>query len=234
MPKQLKEQLAVQTYSAVPRRQSAPQYRQPYSTNIQQTRKPPNQQRQTADVYDEEDEEDDDDLYPQRSRSSVVVRRPYQPIARQTDTEPEPPEGKKQKNWLFSVSLVVSIMLAGWLLFSMLGSWIHTKMDDFTYGFPRTYQVDQDVGHFGRVSHFLCLNLNGEIEVLETQKGHPEVAKIYVVVVLPQDQAGLPVTISFQDINADGKLDALVHYGSTEIPLYNNGTTFQSQPPAPK
>src|SRR5207245_1375564 len=88
--------------------------------------------------------------------------------------------------------------------------------------------------HYGRISHFLCVNLNGEIELIETQKGHPEVAKIYVVVVLPQDQAGLPVTISFQDINADGKLDALVHYGSTEIPLYNNCTTFQSQPQAAK
>ena len=104
-------------------------------------------------------------------------------------------------------------------------------LDDFTYGYPRTYQLDQDVGHFGRVSHFLCLNLNGEIEMIETQKGHPEVAKIYVVMVLPADQASVPVTISFQNIKGYGSVDAIIHYGSTEIPLYNNGTTFQSQPP---
>ena len=36
--------------------------------------------------------------------------------------------------------------------------------------------------------------------MIETQKGHPEAAKIYVVVVLPQDQARLPVTITFQDM----------------------------------
>ena len=148
--------------------------------------------------------------------------------------EQAPPPAKNRKHWLFSVGLVISIMLVGWLLFSMLGSWIQSKIDDFTYGYPRTSQVDQDVGHYGRVSHFLCVNLNGEVELIETQKSHPEVAKIYVVVVLPQDQARTPVTLTFQDINADGKLDALVHFGSTEIPLYNNGTTFQSQPPVTK
>ena len=226
-----REQIAQQHYHPVPQRQSAPPYQIGQKTYTQRQNQPVRQQT-AADVYDED--EDDDDLYPQRSRSSVVVRRPYPSIARQTDTEPEPTEGKKQKHWLFSVGLVLSIMLVGWLLFSMLGSWIQSKIDDFTYGYPRTYQVDQDVGHYGRVSHFLCVNLNGEIELIETQKGHPEAAKIYVVVVLPQDQARLPVTITFQNIKGYGSVDAIVHYGTTEIPLFNNGTTFQNVAPANK
>jgi hypothetical protein len=114
-------------------------------------------------------------------------------------------------------------MLVGWVLISLLGKVWQTKMDDWTYGNPRTYQTDQDVGHDGRVSHFICLNLNGEIEVIEMQKGHPEASKIYIVTVLPADQASVPATIGFQDINGDGKIDALVHYANTEIPLYNMG-----------
>jgi hypothetical protein len=164
-----------------------------------------------------------------------VMQRNFQrtPISYTDASQPQQqaPPAKNRKHWLFYVSLVVCIMLAGWLLFSMLGSWIQSKIDDFTYGYPRTYQVDQDVGHDGRVSHFLCLNLNGEIEVIETQQGHPEASKIYPIVTLPHDQASVPVTISFQNIKGYGSLDAIVHYGTAEIPLYNNGTTFQSQPP---
>ena len=125
-------------------------------------------------------------------------------------------------------------MLVGWIAFTALDGIIQQKRDDLLYGNPRIFQIDANVGHNGRVSHFIAVNLNGYIEIFETQRGHPEAAKIYVVVVLPQDQARLPGTLSFQDINGDGKLDALVHFGSTEIPLYNNGTTFQNVPPAPK
>src|SRR5437867_4007765 len=74
-------------------RQSAPQYQIGQKTYTQ--RRLPVQPQ----VADNVDEDEDDDLYPQRSRSSVVVRHPYQPLARQTDPEPEPPEAKKQKPW---------------------------------------------------------------------------------------------------------------------------------------
>src|SRR5437763_2885393 len=84
--------------SPVPQRQSALQYHVGQRTYTQR-QKPLVQPQTTADVY--EVDEDDDDLYPQRSRSSVVIRRPYPSLARQTDTEPELPEEKKQRSWLF-------------------------------------------------------------------------------------------------------------------------------------
>ena len=126
------------------------------------------------------------------------------------------------------------VMILGWTGLNALGSWIHDRQDDLTYGYPRTYQTDANVGHYGRVSHFLCLNLHGEIQVIELQKGHPEASKVYVIMLLPADQDHVPVTISFEDIRGSGKLDALVHVGNTEIPMYNNGTSFQSQPPTSK
>ena len=226
-----REQLVQQRYRPVPRRQSA----QPPPSPRHVAKLPRPVHQQTADDCADEDEEEAAEttrrMYPVMQRNFQRTPISY-PDASQRQEQASP--GKNRKHWLFSVSLVVSIMLAGWLLFSMLGSWIQSKIDDFTYGYPRTYQVDQDVGHFGRVSHFLCLNLNGEIEMIETQKGHPEVAKSYIVTALPEDQARLPVTLSFQNIKGYGSIDAIVHYGTAEIPLYNNGTTFQSQPPATK
>jgi hypothetical protein len=227
-----REKIAQQQYRPVPPRQSA----QPLTSSRQVAKLPRPVQRQTEEDFPDEDEEQEGEtnrrMYPVMQRNFQRTPLYYTDASQEQQQAPLP--AKKRKHWLFYVGLVVSIMLAGWLLFSMLGSWIQSKIDDFTYGYPRTYQLDQDVGHFGRVSHFLCINLNGEIEIIETQKGHPEVAKIYVVVVLPQDQARLPVTLSFQNIKGYGSLDAIVHYGSAEIPLYNNGTTFQNQPPANK
>src|SRR5437868_3173663 len=106
-----------QQASPIPPRRSAPPYHVGQRTYTQRQNQPVRQQT-TADVYDED--EDDEDLYPQRSRSSVVVRRPSPSLARQTDTEPEPPEGKKQRSWLFSAGLLLLIMLFGWLLFNIL------------------------------------------------------------------------------------------------------------------
>ncbi|SRR6266568_888081 len=175
-----------------------------------------------------DDIEDGDYGHPTRMPTSA--RRYNVPLLRTRQEEAPPPE-KRRIHPLIWVGLALCIMMIGWVAFNGLSSWIHDRQDDLTYGYPRTYQTDANVGHFGRVSHFICLNLHGEIQVIELQQRHPEAAKIYAVIVLPADQDRVPVTISFQDINGDNKIDALVHVGGTEIPLYNNGVTFQSQPP---
>src|SRR5205085_7084795 len=139
-----------------------------------------------------------------------VMQRDYRkaPLSYDYD-EVDDHKQKSRNHWVFYAGIIFTIMLVGWLLFTALAGFIQTKMNDITYGTPRTYQVDQDVGHYGRLSHFICLNLNGYVEVIETQKGHPEASKIYPIVSLPEDQASVPITITFQDINGDGKLDAL-------------------------
>jgi hypothetical protein len=174
------------------------------------------------------DLERDDNTYtqlPARTSPRSAIR--YRPMA----TTQEQSMPGKRVHWLVFVGLAMFIMIMGWIVLTAIGSWWQTKMDDMRYGFPRTFQTDASVGHNARVSHFICLNLQGEVEVIETQKGHPDASKIYRVVVLPQDQDHVPVTISFQDINGDGKVDGLVLVGGSEIPMYNNGTGFQSQPP---
>jgi hypothetical protein len=216
----MREQIA--TYTAIPKRaQAQAQY-------PQQGRAARPAPTTSDDVYGEDGD------YQQPTRMGTSARRYQQLPMTQQNQLPPPDAEKKHIHWLVWVGIALFIMIAGWTGLNALGSFIHDRQDDLTYGYPRTYQTDANVGHYGRVSHFICLNLHGEIEVIETQPGHPEASKIYTVMVLPTDQDRVPVTITFEDINGDGKLDALVHIGSTEIPMYNNGTTFQSQPPASK
>ena len=195
--------------------------------------------------------EEDESYYPVRPSSSAIRYTPTQdqviqqgnkrivihhglPPGRQ---QPPPqvqtePVTKERKHWLFWLGCIFCIMLLGWTVLSMLSGFLQQKRDDLLYGNPRTYQTDAIVGHYGRVSHFVAVNLDGYIEIFETQRGHPEAAKIYTPTALlinPTD----PVILSFQDVNGDGKPDMIIIAPSFQEVLFNNGTSFQSQPPAP-
>jgi hypothetical protein len=137
---------------------------------------------------------------------------------------------KQRYHWLYWVGLCFCTMLLGWLLLTALSGWIQQKRDDITYQNPRIFQIDANVGHYGRVSHFVALNLHGYIEIFEIQERHPEVAKIYTPTALlinPTD----PVILSFQDVTGRGKLDMIITAPSFQEVMFNNGTSFQSQPP---
>src|SRR5437879_74489 len=123
-----REQLVQQHYRPVPRRQSA----QPFTSPRTVAKLPRPVQRQTEDDFSDEDEEEEAET---TRRMYPVMQRNFQrtPISYPDASQPQEHAlpAKNRKHWLFYVSLVVSIMLAGWLLFSMLGSWIQSKIDDF-------------------------------------------------------------------------------------------------------
>ncbi len=154
----------------------------------------------------------------------------YRPTTQQQQTKP-----RKRMHWLVYVGLAMFIMIFGWVLLSMIGSWWQTTLDDWHFGRPRTFQIDQNVGHFGFTSHFVALNLNGKIEVIETEPQNPnqqQSTHMYIAAILATDQNLQPVTLKFEDLTGNGKLDMLVFVGSTlQVPFYNNGTSFQNQPP---
>jgi hypothetical protein len=196
-----------------------------------------------------DDLEEDESYYPVRAPSSAIrytttqdqviqqgnkriiihqgLPSGRQPLLQQVQTEPVTTQ---RKHWLFWVGLVFCIMLLGWTVLSLLSGFLQHKRDDLLYGNPRTFQIDANVGHYGRVSHFTAINLDGYIEIFETQRGHPEASKIYTPTALlinPTD----PVTLSFQDVTGNGKLDMIITAPSFQEVMFNNGTTFQSQPP---
>ncbi len=123
-------------------------------------------------------------------------------------------------------------MLALWVLGTMLVTFIGHKIDDMTYGYPRTYQVDAVVDHnndsSANPSHFIFINLNRRVEVIETPAGDPTKMKVYIVATLFNDgDEYTPVTGYFKDVNGDGKPDMIIKIQDSRIVFINTGDGFR-------
>jgi hypothetical protein len=131
---------------------------------------------------------------------------------------------------MFFVGLAMSIMVIGWVALSAFGAWWQTRQDDWKYGTPRTSQVDQFVGHGDspdHPNHFIAVNTGGMIEVVELNVIAPKNDHVYPITIAIDPF--IPVSLSFQDMNHDGKIDMLVTIGEANpytVILLNNGTQF--------
>src|SRR5439155_305395 len=70
----------------------------------------------------------------------------------------------------------------GWVLLTMVANWWQVTRDDWHYGRPRTFQVDMVVGHNDSAtnpSHFIAINLQRHIEIIELPGVDSSRAKIY-------------------------------------------------------
>ncbi len=139
-------------------------------------------------------------------------------------------------HWLvvFGLSMLVTLVL--WVLGSLALSLVHAKWDEMTYGYPRTFQIDAVVGHNNdspeRPSHFIALNLNRRVEIIELPAGDPTRARVYVVLTLLGDGQELtPVTLSFRDVTGDGKPDMLIHIQGQIVVYLNENGQFRPQRP---
>src|SRR6266568_232999 len=167
-----------------------------------------------------QDIEDDDAVYPTRPPSSAIrYTRPRQEIYtdgnRRIVVHHEPPP-KKRSHWMLYLGIVFFVMIFGWIAITALGVWWQGKQDDWKYGNPRTSQADQFVGHgdsSDHPDHFIAVNTGGMIEVIEMNVISPKNDHIYPITSTTNPYT--PVTISFQDVNHDGKIDMLVTIGDT-------------------
>jgi hypothetical protein len=129
------------------------------------------------------------------------------------------------------VGVVFTIVL--FMSLSVLGSWWHTYQDDLHYGRPRTFQLDAVVGHGDSAinkTHFIFLNLNRHVEIIEIPGGDATHMRVYMGPVLFGDGQDLtPVTGEIRDVNGDGKPDLIVHILNEQIVFLNDGTTFKPQ-----
>jgi hypothetical protein len=144
-----------------------------------------------------------------------------------------PPPKKQRTHWALILGLGMVLMLLVFFGFSLLMAWWTDHQLDSTYGFPRTYQTDQVVGHQDSTdhpSHFIFLNLNGHVLIIELPAGDSSHAKMYQGPTLITDNASsVPVTGEFKDVNGDGKIDMIVHIGDQRIIYLNDGTQFKLQ-----
>lgn len=129
------------------------------------------------------------------------------------------------------VGMIITIILI--MSFSMLSSWWTTYQNDLHYGRPRTFQMDAVVGHNDSPSnptHFIFMNLNRHVEIIEIPGGDPTRTRIFLGPVLYGDGQDLtPVTGEIRDINGDGKPDLIVHIQDQQVIFLNDGTTFHPQ-----
>jgi hypothetical protein len=142
---------------------------------------------------------------------------------------------EKRYHWLVFVGLAMIVMLIGWFAFSALGNWWQTTLDDWHYGRPRTFQTDAVVGHNDsptNPSHFVAINLNRHILIIELPGGDASKAKIYVgPILIGQGQELTPVTLTFKDVNGDGLLDMVINVQDSHFVFINEKGGFRPARP---
>lgn len=144
--------------------------------------------------------------------------------------------GGTHLHWLFYVGVSMLVMVVAWFAFSSLMSWWQVTQDDWHYGRPRTYQTDFVVGHnhdsSTNPSHFIAINLNRHIQIIEFPAGDSSKAKIYVgPVLIGQGQDLAVATLAFKDVNGDGKLDMIVSVQSSRFIFINENDAFRPARP---
>ncbi len=187
-----------------------------------------------AHSYVEMDEEGQDVYTRPQTRTSA--RRydlaPYRHGRGEQRTEELPRQGKHP---LFYIGICLVIMVVFLTAYTLIPPALQKWSDERTYGYPRTFQTDANVGH-GGTEHFLALNNHGTIEVLEipTNPSPTNQPRLYIIVRLSSQGADLiPATLFFPDVNGDGKPDLQVTVLDGANPsvwvLFNNGTIFVSK-----
>ena|SRR5579859_3381356 len=176
----------------------------------------------SADVVEMLDEEDIA-VWRRGDEQTRTHAPPTGPVAPQPEgvTEASPLKGKKftspkrhrQTHPLLYLGLGMLAMLFFWTVLSLLFGWVTLLLDDLHYGRPRTFQADAWVGHneqTGIPSHFIAINLNRHIEIIEIAGGDPAHTHIFSGPQLYGAADDLvPVTLRFADLNSDHHPDMI-------------------------
>jgi len=185
----------------------------------------------------EYDLEEDDSYYVTRQPTSAVrytqpKQQVYQQGNRRIVIHNEPPPNRHM-HWSLILGLGMILALLLWMAASETLAWWSNHQIDSTYGMPRTYQTDQVVGHGDSTehpTHFIAINLNAHITIIEIPGGNNQHARMYSGPTLYSDNGDqTPVTLEFYDVNGDGKVDMIVHVGDQKIVYLNDGTQFTPQ-----
>jgi len=184
----------------------------------------------------------------QREADNASTNTQGQPSVRRTSapagpkTRPQKPTGtqslskakqamKRRAHPLFYLGLGMLSMLILWTVAMAAANWFGTTLDDVRYGRPRTFQTDQFVGHnetAGMPSHFIAINLNGRVEVIEFPGGDAAHARIFLGPQLYTSGSDLvPVTLTFMNVNGDHKLDMIINVQGSQVVFINDQGTFR-------
>ncbi len=165
--------------------------------------------------------------------AAAPVRIPPRPLHPAPAASPSAPP--MARPWHQARPFVIVIgaaiaMLLLYLLTSALVGWLGTKADDMQYGRPRTFQLDAYVGHgetAGSPTHFVAINLNHQIDIIELPGGDVSKARAISGPYLFGNGEDLtPVRLQVRDVNGDNKPDLLVEIKNEQVVYINSGTDF--------
>lgn len=135
---------------------------------------------------------------------------------------------------LHTVVYVITTLLALLAIYAIIGhvvTWGREQIDDMRYGTPRTFHVDEVVGHgdgAGIPSHFIAMNLNRQVVVLEIPGGDASQTRTLTGPYLfGAGEDKTPVLLSFEDINKDGTRDMIVNVKNEALVYLNRDGQFQ-------
>jgi hypothetical protein len=165
-----------------------------------------------------------------RTATTYTTRYPQEKRDPITNAENQP---SHQRSPLIAVlvGMVATVLL--FMTIGALSSWWQTYQDDLHYGRPRTSQLSAIVGHSdskAHPTHFLFLNLQGHVDIMEMPGGDASHMRVYTGPILYGEKADLvPVTGEVRDINHDGKPDLIIHIQSQQLIFLNTGQGFKAQ-----
>ena len=140
------------------------------------------------------------------------------------------PPANRSMHWLLYVGVGMIAALALWLILSSVLAWGVGKYNDVIYGYPRYFQTDAVVGHndsAAHPSHFIALNLHGQVIVIELPGGNPTKSFDYVgPTMIANGDDLIPITLTFSDVHHNGKPDMFIHIQDREFYFCNDGTKF--------
>ena len=180
----------------------------------------------------------DEGLYPVKSRTSAVrytdtqghqvIRRGNQQFV--VHDEP-PPRHRRRPHWLLISGVSMMLIILLWAGLSWFTSWIAANQLNATYEYPRVFQADAVVypgDTSEHPSHYLFLNLQGTVLIIELPHGDSTKARIYKGPTLFDANADqVPVIGEFRVVN--GQVELLVHIQDKVIVYVNDGTQFKAQ-----
>ncbi|HEU5380738.1 MAG TPA: hypothetical protein VFV38_35390 [Ktedonobacteraceae bacterium] len=160
-------------------------------------------------------------------------RRNVSPAPRQKAAPPARARPRVRPLLWLSGCLLLTVLL--WIGITQVIAWGTGVFDLMRYGNPRTFQMDAVVGQGDspqHPSHFVAINLHGQIVILDFPVDDPSRAREFEVSsLLGQNADQVVVTLRFLDLNHDGKPEMIIDAGETQTFLVNASGTFR--PPSP-
>ncbi len=168
------------------------------------------------------------------TRAVTPIRKPM-PTTR-VQLEPVLSVKTFQRFLLACLCVIVAAILIAVLAVAYILPAFQRWQETNTYGYPRITRAEANVGHGTKAhpkSRFIGINNGGILEVIEMSEDEPTAQNthIYVVAHLASDgidPTTMPIrSITFPDLNGDGKPDMMVVVNDTTYEFINDGTTFK-------